>query len=202
MDTLSAVRSGRGGDPGAWEVLHRKVREVVFDKLDRKDLPAGCDAEDLLAIVLAEIFRSLHAFDPDAAGASFRGWVYTVRQRKLIDLWREARAGRRGGGKVRPLESILTTATETVDFVDDKWVSQSGLFRCKDLQERIAESLRGLDQKDLDVLRMREESCLDFQRIAELLGYDKAVTARSRYFRARERRAELLRPLFAGYEVP
>lgn len=202
MDTLQAARRGRDGDESAWTTLLAKVREVVLEGLDRRDLPSGYDADDLVAIVLNEVWRSLAAFAPDAPGASFRGWVWTIRQRKLTDLWREARAAKRDGGRVMHTGSIEVATGEPVDVVDPRWVSQSGLFRSQELQAQIDTALASLDEGDREVIRLRETEGLDFKNIAAQLGYQREVTARSRYFRARERRMEAVRRAVTGRESP
>ena len=80
MTTMDAARRGRDGDESAWQVLHDKIREVVLDRLDPRDLPPGYDADDLVQLVTVQVWRSLDAFDPEAQGASFRGWIWTIRQ--------------------------------------------------------------------------------------------------------------------------
>ena len=59
------------------------------------------------------ILQSLCAFDPDVPGASFRGWVATIRHRKLTDLWRKARSP-----KEQKLHAIHTESVIGVELAE------------------------------------------------------------------------------------
>jgi len=62
--------------------------------------------------------------------------------------------------------------------------------------------MAGMGQRDCEILRLREEEHLDYEQIASRLGYNKAVSARVRYHRARDERKAAVKLCFAGYDLP
>ena len=52
------------------------------------------------------------------------------------------------------------------------------------------------------VLDRPPHNFLDYEQIASRLGYNKAVSARVRYHRARDERKAAVKLCFAGYDLP
>ncbi len=194
--TQFLVRRAQANDGDAWVGLASRVREVLALRLDRRDLPKGFEAADIEQTVLIELVRSIHEFDAEAPNANFRGWVATVLRRKLLDLHRRAAADKRGGGRERLLGDYESETGSPPSVADAKWVSQSVVMRRRETADCVARQMQKLPEKYRDVLRLRDEEGLTFPKIMTMLGYNREVTVRSVYMRAKERQIELVRRCF------
>src|SRR5581483_261340 len=76
-DLLAAAQKG---DAGAFGALYRTFGPLVH-RFFRVQQPA--EAEDLTSEVFVSVAESLHRFAGDEA--AFRGWVFTIAHRRLID---------------------------------------------------------------------------------------------------------------------
>lgn len=194
--TRFLVRRAQANDGEAWVGLARRVREVLALRLDRRDLPQGFDAGDIEQTVLIELVRSIDEFDAEAPDANFRGWVATILRRKLLDLHRRAAADKRGGGRERLFGDYENADGGPPSVADAKWVSQSVVMRRRETSDCVARQMLKLPEKYRDVLRLRDEEGLTFPKIMVQLGYNREVTVRSVYMRAKERQLELVRRCF------
>lgn len=68
------------------------------------------DAADATQDVLVSVSRDLHRFDPHAAGATFRGWLWTITRRRLADQTR------RHARRVEQADGSLADVAEEVAF--------------------------------------------------------------------------------------
>lgn len=190
--TLRHVQAAQGGgdDGTSWANLESRIRDWVHAATMGTNLPADRSLEDLQQDVLLQVFKDLDEFVVEP-GASFSGWVRTIAQRKLGDLWRRARATKRGKGKARHLSEFDETGGQD-HFADPKVERQSMIVRHKELQERLGEALKELGDKHRRVIELRMFQGRPFVEVAAELGYDKEVTVRSIYLRAVRRLQVLL----------
>jgi RNA polymerase sigma factor (sigma-70 family) len=159
-------------------------------------MPADKGVEDLTQEVLLQVFRDIHEFQVEP-GASFSGWVKTIADRKLKDLWRRTRAKKRGGGRQKHLGDFDETGGRE-RFADEKTPRNSMLVRLGELQDALRTALDQLSDKHKRVLEMRLFQGKSFAEIMPLLGYDKEVTVRSLHLRALTRLQELMQPFDDG----
>lgn len=190
--TLRHVQAAQSGDDTgtSWTNLEARIRDWVHASTMGTNLPPDRSLEDLQQDVLLQVFKDLDEFVVEP-GASFSGWVRTVAQRKLGDLWRRARATKRGKGKARHLSEFDETGGQD-HFADPKVERQSMIVRHKELQERLALALQELGDKHRRVIELRMFQGRPFVEVAAELGYDKEVTVRSIYLRAIRRLQVLL----------
>lgn len=195
--TLRHVRSVQGDDDASlsWSNLHDKVVKWVADACYGANMPADKGAEDLTQEVLLQVFRDIHEFQVQP-GASFSGWVKTIADRKLKDLWRRTRAKKRGGGRQKHLGDFDETGGRE-RFADEKTPRNSMLVRYGELKDALRAALDQLSDKHKQVLEMRLFQGKSFAEIMPLLGYDKEVTVRSLHLRALTRLQELMKPFDA-----
>lgn len=195
--TLRHVRSVQGDDDAAlsWANLHDKVVKWVADACYGANMPADKGAEDLTQEVLLQVFRDIHEFQVQP-GASFSGWVRTIADRKLKDLWRRTRAKKRGGGRLKHLGDFDETGGRE-RFADERTPRNSMLVRFGELKDALRAALDQLSDKHKQVLEMRLFQGKSFAEIMPLLGYDKEVTVRSLHLRALTRLQELMKPFDA-----
>lgn len=190
--TLRHVQSAQAGDDSgtSWTNLEVRIRAWVHAATTGTNLPPDRSLEDLQQDVLLQVFKDLDEFVVEP-GASFSGWVRIIAQRKLGDLWRRARATKRGKGKARHLSEFDETGGQD-HFADPKVERQSMIVRHKELQGRLAEALKELGDKHRRVIELRMFQGRPFVEVAAELGYDKEVTVRSIYLRAVRRLQVLL----------
>lgn len=190
--TLRHVQAAQAGDDSgtSWVNLEARIRDWVHAATMGTNLPPDRSLEDLQQDVLLQVFKDLDEFVVEP-GASFSGWVRTVAHRKLGDLWRRARADKRGKGKARHLSEFDETGGPD-HFADPKVERQSMILRHKELQERLVAALDQLGDKHRRVIELRLFQGRPFVEVAAELGYDKEVTVRSIYLRAVRRLQVLL----------
>ena len=195
--TLRHVQSVQGDDDAttSWANLHDKVVRWVADACYGANMPADKGVEDLTQEVLLQVFRDIHEFQVEP-GASFSGWVKTIADRKLKDLWRRTRAKKRGGGRVKHLGDFDETGGRE-RFPDEKTPRNSMLVRYGELKDALRAALDQLSDKHKRVLEMRLFQGKSFAEIMPVLGYDKEVTVRSLHLRALVRLQELMKPFDA-----
>ncbi len=176
----------------SWANLHDKIVRWVAEATMGTNMPPDKSLDDLTQDVMLQVFRDIGEFQVEP-GASFSGWVRTIAQRKLHDIWRRARAKKRGGGKQRHLGEFDEIGGRE-RFADERIPRQSMFVRLGELGEALTEALGQLSDKHKRVIEMRLFQGKSFAEIAPLLGYTKEVTVRSLHMRALQRLQELLEP--------
>lgn len=189
--TLDCIRRvQRDGDEfESWTYLERKVRGLVTRRVAGVRLPPDTEVEDLAQMVLAHIATSISVFRVER-GASFAAWVQTILHRKLTSLWRQCRRLKRGLGCAEV--PLIGADGVGLQIADEREPGPSVCARLHELEARLREVLAGLKERHRHTIHLREEEGLPFALIAERLGYERATTARSLYFRACEERRRLL----------
>lgn len=114
-------------------------------------------AEDLAADVWVEVVAGVHRFEGDQA--AFRGWVFTIARRRVIDGQR--RAGRR---RTDPVPSERLVAFSGVDRPDEQALDRLATAAA------IAEVMVALSPDQAQVVLLRVVGGLRVAQVAELLG--------------------------------
>lgn len=114
-------------------------------------------AEDLAADVWVEVAASAHRFQGDTA--AFRGWIYTIARRRVIDGQR--RAGRRRTDPV--------TGERMAGFSNDDHPDQLVLDRAS-TEAAVSHVLAVLSPDQAQVVLLRVIGGLRVSQVAELLG--------------------------------
>jgi RNA polymerase sigma factor (sigma-70 family) len=174
----------------SWSNLHAKIQHWVEEAMRGQNLPPDRNLDDLAQDVLLQVCRDIGEFEVEP-GASFSGWVKTITNRKLNDIWRRARAQKRGGGRQKHLGDF-DDAGGREHFADDKVPRQSMLVRYRELSDSVDKALQQLSDKHKRVIELRLFQGQPFAQIMGQLGYTKEVTVRSLYLRALQRLQELL----------
>jgi len=175
-----------------WDNLHAKMQKWILDAMRHENLPADKSLDDLAQDVLLQICKDIGEFKVEE-GASFSGWVKMVAQRKLIDIWRRARADKRGRGKVRHLGDFDEDGGRE-HFADDRTVRPSVMVRFDELSRSMREAMAKLSDKHRRVIELRMLQGKAYAEMLEDLGYTKEVTVRSLYMRAMQELQALLQP--------
>ncbi|MEY4829866.1 MAG: hypothetical protein RLZZ562_1662 [Planctomycetota bacterium] len=173
-----------------WDNLHAKMQKWILDAMRHENLPADKSLDDLAQDVLLQICKDIGEFKVEE-GASFSGWVKTVAQRKLMDIWRRARADKRGKGRVRHLGDFDEDGGRE-HFADDRTVRPSVMVRFDELSRSMREAMAKLSDKHRRVIELRMLQGKAYADMLDDLGYTKEVTVRSLYMRAMQELQALL----------
>ena len=150
----SVLAAAQGNAPWAYDRLWRAYSPPVVSYLR---LQGAYDPEDLTSEVFLGAFRTLKTFNGDEDG--FRGWLFTIAHRRLIDERRRA--------SVRPLWA-------TRDDVPDGPGGDVEADALRVLETaRVAELCERLVPAQRDVLLLRLLADLTVEQVAEAL--DKTV---------------------------
>jgi RNA polymerase sigma-70 factor (ECF subfamily) len=152
-DFQHALLAARGGDERSFEVLWRTFNPRLVRVL--YGLGGNQDAEDLASSVWVDVLRSLDQFR--GTEDAFRGWLYTIARRRLIDLRRrDAR---------RPQESLSGVDDRAGDALDPATYSED--------QSATAEALAligTLPSDQAEVVLLRVVAGLDVAQVAAIIG--------------------------------
>jgi RNA polymerase sigma factor (sigma-70 family) len=166
-----------------WNNLHAKMQKWIEEAMRGENLPPDKSLDDLAQDVLLQICKDIGEFKVDEEGASFSGWVKMVAKRKLLDIWRRARADKRGKGKTRHLGDFDEEGGRE-RFADERTLRPSVLVRYDELSRSMLEAMKQLSDKHRRVIELRMFQGKAYSEMLEELGYTKEVTIRSLYMRA------------------
>jgi RNA polymerase sigma-70 factor (ECF subfamily) len=84
----SLLAAARDGHSDAWQQIVHLYGPLIYGWCRRVGRQSA-DAADATQDVLMSVSRDLHRFDPEIAGATFRGWLWTITRRRLADQARQ-----------------------------------------------------------------------------------------------------------------
>lgn len=171
------LTAAQRGEEAAFAAIYRDLNPLVLRYLAAHDRRG---AEDLAAETWLAAARGLRRFTGEEA--AFRGWIFTIARRRLIEHWR------RDGS--RPPEVLASDPPPPVTAPDD--TEMAGLAH---LSGRAAVSLVShlLPPDQADVVLLRVLAGLDVSQVAEILG-KRPGTVRVLQHRALRRLAGRLSP--------
>jgi RNA polymerase sigma-70 factor, ECF subfamily len=141
----------QAGDEGAISRIYRDLNPAVLRFLSAQAKDAG---EDLAQETWMAVAKGLPTF---AGGErAFRGWVFTIARRRLIQLWRSQ--GRRPSTPVAPEDLADIPGPET---------GPEGVLLARDAA---AELVRGLPDEQAEVVLLRVVAGLGAAEVAEIVG--------------------------------
>jgi RNA polymerase sigma-70 factor (ECF subfamily) len=150
----SVLAAAQAGAEWAFAVLYRDLNPRLLRYLGAR---APSAAEDVAAETWLAVARQLASFS--GGEAAFRGWLFTIARRRLIQHWRDT--GRRPATPVAP-ESLVGRAGS-----DDPEADALSAVSARAAAAAIAAALSP-DQADVVLLRVL--AGLDVDQVAEILG--------------------------------
>jgi RNA polymerase sigma-70 factor (ECF subfamily) len=94
---LSLAVRLRDGSQNAWEELVDLYGPLVDHWCGRRGVQAG-ERSDLVQDVFLAVYRGIGAFDPQQAGATFRGWLWCITLNKIRERARRTSGPAAAGG--------------------------------------------------------------------------------------------------------
>lgn len=166
------------GDPHAFARLYDRYDRPCFQFIRRMLGAAGADAaEDLHQETWIAVSRSAAAFDPRKA--SFRGWLFTIARRKVVDHFRHQKVVPLG---VRDDEAAMNVA--------DSDPTPAQQVESRELAERLVSAVEALPPEQRGAFLMSAQGGLSLEEIAAATGVAvETAKSRLRYARARLRQA-------------
>lgn len=144
--------AARRGRQSAWDAIYRDLAPPLLGYARSQNAP---DPEDLVGEVFLEVVRSLGRFEGHEE-ERFRGWVFTIARRRLIDARR--RSGRRPTELTEPAE-----LAERAGSYEEDALARLSLDDVRSLLSCLSE-----DQREVMVLRL--VAGLRTNEIAEVTG--------------------------------
>jgi RNA polymerase sigma-70 factor (ECF subfamily) len=177
-DDADLLRAHAAGDPHAFARLYDRYDRPCFQFIRRMLGAAGADAaEDLHQETWIAISRSAAAFDPGKA--SFRGWLFTIARRKVVDHFRHQKV-------VPPGVRDDDAAMQVLD-PDPTPVQQ---VETRELAERLVSAVEALPPEQRGAFLMSAQGGASLEEIAAATGVAvETAKSRLRYARARLRQA-------------
>lgn len=143
----------RAGDAAAASELFRRTQPRLLRYLRSREPDA---ADDVAADVWVAVASSLDRFDGDEDG--FRGWVFTIARRRLLDHHRRAQRQR-------------TSPVEPHGFDDRVDVdAATAVHAVNDAQEAVDRIVAELSPEQAEVVLLRVVADLDAGTVAAIMG--------------------------------
>ena len=155
VDSFDSVLSAaRAGSDWAWERIYADLAPGIGGYLRAH---GAADPEDLVGEVFLQVVRNLNGFT--GGEQAFRGWVYTIAHRRLVDERR--RRSRRPSTPVEP-QTLATAEAAGGDVEDEALAALDG--------ERVRAAIDALPPDQRSVLLLRIIGDLTIEQIAEAIG--------------------------------
>lgn len=194
-DTVRHAKAAqRDPDSDSWGPLTTKIRERLRGYRANR-LPPNLEHDDFVSEVILRVLRDLPGVEIRTRG-EFWSWIQTVADHALTDLWRRARAQKRGPA---PEASGDDDAEATAP--PHAAPTPSSVQRAHEIERAERDCIERLPN-DLaqTVYRLRRGEDLAFAAIAARTGQASAASARFVFFRAKQAVQECLRrKLETGY---
>ena len=136
----SLIARAASGDSVAWQRLIQLYGPLVYSWGRRSGLQPQ-DAADVTQETFSALATRLAGFDPRRAGATFRGWLWTITRNKAADLVRDRRLqpGARGGStNLALLNAVTDNVAHTVKYEDSNPASEVAADRKEVILRAIA----------------------------------------------------------------
>jgi RNA polymerase sigma-70 factor (ECF subfamily) len=197
--TQELLEQARQGKADAVDALLARHREPVRRMIDLRLDPAivqRVDASDVVQEVLLEASKRLQEYLRRPA-MPFHLWLRHIARDHLIDAHRRHhQAQKRGVDREQPIHRAAWADRSSLELaaqlLDQERTPASEAIQ-QELQRRLHEALKQLDEADREVILMRHFEELGNQEVAAALGLTEAA-ASMRYLRAVRRLRDLLAP--------
>ena len=146
------LRAGQLGEAWAFRALHDAYVRRVHAYLRERGAE---DPEDLTNEVLASAFLALRRFEGDES--DFRGWLFTIAHRRLVDSYRRV-----------PKIPEQVTYDRVIDLRDEPSAESVVLDRLGEVRVHDLLSQLAPDQRDVLLLRLLAD--MTMEQISETLG--------------------------------
>lgn len=178
------IRAKQGEDDAFTELYARhagRVRHSVATRLGGYNMP---DLEDVVQETFLYAFEVIRdgRFDATQSEGGFRHWLAKVAVNKVRDGFRKRKTKARGEGKEQVMRDALSSSSEL--YAPSPLARPSEVLRGKEFEQVIAATLEKLDQRQREIIDLRDHCEMTFAEISEEMG-GTAATMRSLYMRAK-----------------
>lgn len=181
------VRRAQDGDSSAVEKLFARylprVRQIVALRLRYRSSDFST-IEDHVQDALLRVFENLDHYEESSEGR-FRNWIATCVANSVRNDLRDARAAKRGGGRVLTFAEAGFADLPSAIF-SDGGPTASAILQGKESLEHVESTLLELGERDRELIILRRLCEMSYAEIAEVL--DSSETAiRQAFYRAMQR---------------
>lgn len=190
---MLVVRAEQGEDLAFTELYERhcaRVRHSAASRLGGYDVP---DLEDIVQETFLYAFDVIRdgRFDGTQTDGGFRHWLSKVAVNKARDGLRRQRTKSRGGGREQLMRDALSRSSAEL-FAPSPLARPSQILEGKEFEAMISGVLNEMDERNREIIDLRDHCGLTFAEIAAEMG-GTAATLRSLYKRAKDLLRELLK---------
>jgi RNA polymerase sigma factor (sigma-70 family) len=193
-ETLAVLRRALAGDQQALTDLYEahagRVRRSLTARATQRDPQQLEDAVQETFIYAFERITKGEFELPSSAGA-FRNWLAKIAVNKMLDGIRSRRTERRGGGREQVMRDAFSASAHCFELPSPLARPSAAMHR-GEFEQKIEQSLASLDEEHRRVIDLRDHCGMEFEEIAEEMGYKNAGSVRSFYRRAKDRLKDLL----------
>lgn len=167
-DETTLVTAATSGDRRALERLllaHYPRLEVRVRSRLGPEAAGHVGVEDVLQEAFVDVFRGIDQFRPTADG-SFKAWLNSIVEHRMLDTVRRLRRKKRGGGRLQVTQPANTADSSLADLVallSDHGVTPSGCAARDEAIRAIHVGLAGLpsDQRAVVVHRYIQQQSIE-----------------------------------------
>lgn len=152
-DFAGALAAARQGDESAFAKLWRDVHPALLRYLQVMGAEA---ADDVASEVWLDVARRLRTFGGDES--AFRGWLFTIARRRVIDSWRRAARS--------PIRSV--PEPHLFEQTGRDYTAEGAAERIS--TQRALALIATLPPEQAEVITLRVVAGLGAREVAELLG--------------------------------
>lgn len=203
--TVELVRAAKRGEQVAFQELYERhyerVRRSAALRMGSTLKQCEQDIEDVVQESFVYAFERLATgrFDEARSEGGFRNWLAKhIVESKVRDAARRKNAQKRGGGRQQLMRDTFGSAIEPP--VAAQTPTPSEVLRGREVSEDVESAILQLSDRHRRVLDLRDHCAMRFEEIAAEMGFQKAVTVRSLYHRAREELKALLEPKLRDWD--
>lgn len=157
------------GDDKSFEILIQKYLKMIYG-FAYKNVGNTADAEDITQEVFVKVWKNIKKFKQDR---DFKPWIFQIAKNTSIDFLRKKKTipfsrFENDKGQNAIVENIVSTPVDLIKGFGDK--------------RAIEVAMRGLTDKEQEIINLRHNQGLSFKEIAQI-SKESINTVKSRYRR-------------------
>jgi RNA polymerase sigma factor (sigma-70 family) len=170
---LSRARNPSDGE--SWSAFHAQYQRLVMHVCLKSGLGRQ-DAEDVAQEAMAAVAKALPTFELDRGKGGFRGWLYTITTRKVMDFLRKKY---REGAVMAPMPEHLQNGMEAPEtLLKDAWEGEWRNYVLERALERIQDKVSA---RDFQIFHLSAVKLWTVDQIRENLCLGRTVVYLARY---------------------
>lgn len=172
--------------------FHNSLLGIAYTLYYENDWPKEMEPEDLVSETYAQALAKLEQFSGSSPG-ELRGWLVAILKSRVQQQLQRYTAKRRGGGRVRSIDDLMSQSQSCIACFIDKGVSSpsSSLHRQEEF-DLVYRNIARLSKAPREILMLRYVRKLEIPQIATGLHITEEKVV-DRLYKATRKLADLMR---------